>query len=33
MLLDNMRYTHGRTPYRGERKVLVGMARAHSRTA
>lgn len=33
MLLDNMLYTHGRTPYRGERKVLVGMARAHSRTA
>lgn len=29
MLLDNMRYTHGRTPYSGERKVLVGMTRSN----
>lgn len=28
MLLDNMLYTHGRTPFTGTRKVLVGMARA-----
>ncbi|SDI25314.1 Taurine dioxygenase, alpha-ketoglutarate-dependent [Chryseobacterium taeanense] len=27
LLLDNMLYTHGRDPYEGERKVLVGMAR------
>ena len=27
LLLDNMRYAHGRRPYTGERKVLVGMAR------
>ena len=27
MLLDNMLYTHGRKPFSGERKVLVGMAR------
>jgi alpha-ketoglutarate-dependent taurine dioxygenase len=27
MLLDNMLYTHGRQPFQGERKVLVGMAR------
>jgi hypothetical protein len=33
MLLDNMLYTHGRTPYSGERKVLVGMARAHNRAS
>ncbi|WP_199609978.1 TauD/TfdA family dioxygenase [Flocculibacter collagenilyticus] len=26
MLLDNMLFTHGRTPFSGERKVLVGMA-------
>ncbi|HJU40190.1 MAG TPA: TauD/TfdA family dioxygenase [Tahibacter sp.] len=32
MLLDNMLFTHGRTPYGGERKVLVGMARPHGRT-
>lgn len=29
MLLDNMRYTHGRTPFSGERKVLVGMTRSN----
>ena len=28
MLMDNMLYTHGRNPFSGERKVLVGMARA-----
>lgn len=27
LLLDNMLYTHGREPYEGPRKVLVGMAR------
>jgi alpha-ketoglutarate-dependent taurine dioxygenase len=27
LLLDNMRYGHGRDPYQGERRVLVGMAR------
>lgn len=27
LLLDNMRCTHGRLPFSGERKVLVGMAR------
>lgn len=32
MLLDNMLFTHGRTPYKGERKVLVGMARPHGRS-
>lgn len=26
VLLDNMLYTHGRKPYSGERKILVGMA-------
>lgn len=30
MLIDNMLYTHGRKPFSGERKVLVGMAREHS---
>lgn len=29
LLLDNMLFTHGRDPYVGERKVLVGMARPH----
>lgn len=29
MLLDNMLFTHGRQPYSGDRKVLVGMARGH----
>jgi len=27
LLLDNMLFTHGREPFEGERKVLVGMAR------
>ncbi|MBL7727057.1 MAG: TauD/TfdA family dioxygenase [Dinghuibacter sp.] len=27
LLLDNMLYSHGRQPYEGKRKVLVGMAR------
>jgi len=31
-LLDNMLYTHGRQPYSGARKILVGMAHPHSRT-
>lgn len=26
LLLDNMRFTHGREPYTGDRKVIVGMA-------
>jgi alpha-ketoglutarate-dependent taurine dioxygenase len=26
VLLDNMLYTHGRQPYSGPRKILVGMA-------
>ncbi|WP_233899251.1 TauD/TfdA family dioxygenase [Tenacibaculum piscium] len=30
LLLDNMLYTHGREPFEGKRKVLVGMAREHS---
>jgi alpha-ketoglutarate-dependent taurine dioxygenase len=30
MLLDNMLFTHGRHPFTGDRKVLVGMARGHS---
>ncbi len=29
LLLDNMLITHGRQPFTGDRKVLVGMARAH----
>ncbi len=29
LLLDNMLYTHGRKPFSGNRKVLVGMARGH----
>jgi alpha-ketoglutarate-dependent taurine dioxygenase len=29
LLLDNMMYTHGRNPYQGERKVIVGMARSY----
>lgn len=29
LLLDNMLFTHGREPYEGERKVLVGMARKY----
>jgi alpha-ketoglutarate-dependent taurine dioxygenase len=30
LLMDNMLYAHGRNPYSGERKVLVGMARPFS---
>jgi len=30
LLLDNMLYTHGREPFEGPRKVLVGMARTYS---
>lgn len=30
LLLDNMLFTHGRKPFTGERKVLVGMARPYS---
>ncbi|MDK1288856.1 TauD/TfdA family dioxygenase [Pseudoalteromonas umbrosa] len=30
MLVDNMLCTHGRQPYSGARKVLVGMTRPHS---
>ena len=30
LLLDNMLYTHGREPFEGKRKVLVGMAIEHS---
>ena len=29
MLLDNMLYTHGREPFTGHRKVLVGMSRIY----
>lgn len=29
ILLDNMLYTHGRKPFAGERKVLVGMSREY----
>jgi alpha-ketoglutarate-dependent taurine dioxygenase len=29
MLLDNMLFTHGRRPFTGDRKILVGMARGH----
>lgn len=32
LLLDNMLYTHGREPYEGARKVLVGMAAKYSVT-
>lgn len=30
MLLDNMLFSHGREPFSGERKVLVGMAKPYS---
>jgi alpha-ketoglutarate-dependent taurine dioxygenase len=33
LLLDNMLYTHGRQPFSGERKILVGMAGTHSHPA
>ncbi|HEX9986363.1 MAG TPA: TauD/TfdA family dioxygenase [Thermoanaerobaculia bacterium] len=29
LLVDNMLFTHGRQPFSGDRKVLVGMARGH----
>lgn len=29
LLLDNMKFTHGRLPYEGQRKVLVGMAQEY----
>jgi alpha-ketoglutarate-dependent taurine dioxygenase len=29
LLLDNMMFTHGRQPFKGDRKVLVGMAQGH----
>jgi alpha-ketoglutarate-dependent taurine dioxygenase len=32
VLLDNMLYAHGRQPYSGERKILVGMAQMRKRT-
>jgi Taurine catabolism dioxygenase TauD, TfdA family len=32
VILDNMLYTHGRQPYSGARKILVGMANMHERT-
>ncbi len=32
LLLDNMLFTHGRTPFVGSRKVLVGMAESISST-
>ncbi len=31
VLLDNMLYTHGRQPYSGPRKILVGMGQMHGR--
>jgi alpha-ketoglutarate-dependent taurine dioxygenase len=31
VLLDNMLYTHGRQPYSGSRKILVGMGQMHGR--
>ncbi|MEM6628136.1 MAG: TauD/TfdA family dioxygenase [Bacteroidota bacterium] len=30
LLLDNMLYTHGREPFEGSRKILVGMARTYT---
>jgi hypothetical protein len=30
LLLDNMLFTHGRKPFTGDRKILVGMARPQS---
>jgi alpha-ketoglutarate-dependent taurine dioxygenase len=32
MILDNMLFTHGRQPFSGDRKILVGMARGHGHT-
>lgn len=31
LLLDNVRYSHGREPFKGERRVLTGMARPNAR--
>lgn len=31
VLLDNMLFTHGRQPYSGSRKILVGMGQMHGR--
>jgi alpha-ketoglutarate-dependent taurine dioxygenase len=31
LLIDNMLYTHGRNPYTGSRKILVGMTRSHGK--
>lgn len=33
LLLDNMLYSHGRTPYSGDRQVLVGMLRPYVRAS
>lgn len=33
LLLDNMLFTHGRQPFSGDRKILVGMAGVHSHAA
>lgn len=33
LLLDNMRFSHGREPYAGPRKILCGMAGTHSASA
>lgn len=33
LLLDNVRYSHGREPFKGERRVLTGMACPNERTA
>lgn len=33
LLLDNMLYTHGRRPFEGNRKILVGMARPYGGSA
>ena len=30
MMLDNMLSAHGRSPFKGERKVIVAMAEPHS---
>lgn len=32
MILDNMLFTHGRQPFSGDRKILVGMAVGHGHT-
>jgi alpha-ketoglutarate-dependent taurine dioxygenase len=33
LLLDNMMVAHGRAPYRGERRILVGMSEPQARSA